>query len=81
MINVLIDFLLWILNNVITGIQFPTFDFSEIWNTLVDVLYYPVKILGFFGVKIFFTLLNLDWALTISLGIVKTVLKFLRGSH
>lgn len=81
MINVILDFLLWILNSVITGIQFPTFDFSEIWHTLVDVLYYPVKILGFFGVKIFFTLLNLDWGLTISLGVVKTVLKFVRGGH
>ena len=79
MINVILDFILWAFSSVLSGIQFPTFDFSAIWEVLVNVLYYPVKILGFFGVKIFFTLLNLDWGLTLSLGLIKTVLKFIRG--
>lgn len=81
MINVFIDFMLWFFTSVFSAVQFPTFDFSEIWNTLVTVMYYPVKILGFFGVKVFFTLLNLDWGLTISLGLFKTLLKFVRGAH
>lgn len=80
MVNVLLDFLAWGFSTFLRDVQFPTFDFSAIWEVLVNVLYYPVKILGLFGVKIFFSLLNLDWGLTLSLGIIKTVLKFVRGN-
>lgn len=81
MINVLLNFLSWAISGFLNNVQFPTFDFSTIWETLNNVIYYPVKILSPFGVRIFFILLNLDWGLTLSLGIIKTVLRFVRGSH
>lgn len=80
MINVILDLLSWFLNSVLQAVTFPVIDFIEIWNTLMTVLYYPVKILGSFNVQVFFTLLNLDWGLTLSLGLIKTVLKFIRGN-
>lgn len=80
MINVILDFMIWFFNSVIQAIDFPHFDFSVIWHAINDVTYYPNKILGTFGVRTFFTLLNLDWGLTISLGLIKTILRFVRGT-
>jgi hypothetical protein len=74
------DFLIWFLNSVIAAITFPIFDFIAIWDTVMTVMYYPVKILGEFNIGVFFTLWNLDWILTITLGLVKTVLRLIRGS-
>lgn len=80
MFNAILDLIYWFLSNVAAAVTFPIFDFIEIWNTITTVLYYPVKILGYFNITTFFTLLNLDWGLTISLGLIKTVLKFIRGN-
>lgn len=80
MINALLDLITWFLNTVIPSVSFPSVDFDGIYATLKSVLYYPVKILGLANITIFFTLWNLDWILTLTLGVVKTVLKFIRGN-
>lgn len=80
MINALLDIITWFLNTVIPSVSFPSVDFDGIYATLKSVLYYPVKILGLANITIFFTLWNLDWILTVTLGVAKTVLKFIRGN-
>lgn len=80
MINVIMDLLMWFLNSVISAVTFPIVDFVTIWDAVTTVLYYPVKILGYFNIDLFFTILSLDWTLTLTLGVVKTVLKFIRGN-
>ncbi len=79
MFNVIIDLISWFLNSVLKAVTFPVIDLVETWNTLKTVLYYPVKILGEFNIKAFFTILNIDWALTLTLGLIKGILKFIRG--
>lgn len=80
MINAILDLINWFLSSVISAVTFPIIDFISVWNTITTILYYPVKILGAFNVGLFFNLLNLDWGLTLSLGLIKTVLKFIRGN-
>ena len=79
MINVLLDILNWFINTIDFSIAFPVIDFQEIYATLKTVLYYPVKVLGLFNITLFFTLWNLDWVLTVTLGVAKTLLRFIRG--
>lgn len=79
MFNVLLDILTWFLDTVIPSVAFPSIDFDGIYATFKTLLYYPVKILGLLNITIFFTLVNLDWILTLTLGVAKTVLKFIRG--
>lgn len=79
MINALLDIVNWFLNNI-PSVAFPSVDFDGIWDVFQSILYYPVKIVGLLNITIFFALLNLDWILTFTLGVAKTVLKFIRGN-
>jgi len=79
MINALLDIITWFLNTVIPSVAFPSVDFDGIYATFKELLYYPVKVLGLANITIFFTLWNLDWILTLTLGVAKTVLRFIRG--
>lgn len=79
MINALLDILTWFLDTFIPSVTFPSVDFDGISTVIKESLYYPVKILGFANLAIFFTLLNLDWVLTLTLGVAKTILRFIRG--
>ena len=79
MINVLLDILTWFLDTFIPSVTFPSVDFDSIATVIKETLYYPVKVLGFVNLTIFFALLNLDWVLTVTLGVAKTILRFIRG--
>lgn len=79
MINALFDILCWFLNTFIPSVTFPSIDFDGIYDAFQSIMYYPVKIVGLLNITIFFALLNIDWVLTLTLGVAKTFLRFIRG--